>query len=255
MAGFLDTIFGGSLSNKPKETPKPKEVNFGTLGQAGLATPKSTGVVTATQNYAGQTVDSVRDSVVAELGGAEGLSGFNLMSKMDELLTSGQDFGGGYYSQLYDAYDDLRNTIRAGSGDGKYSAQDQFFGYTKSNNAVNALDRKDINVGPDYNAIMGMRNFLDIYNSGTKYKAEQDAKIADYQRQQAEAEAKIKQNETWRQNLALQNQQTQNTPETIQGASADAVSPSASQSASGDDFSLSKRKGKGALSSNLGIRA
>jgi hypothetical protein len=101
-------------------------------------------------------------------------------------------------------------------------------------------------------------DFADIYNAAIKGREQRQADevsqqaIAELQRQQAAAEAAAARSRAWTANMPHQNRQNENLPEIVSAGTAD--DKSQSLEGVGNIGGRVRRRGRGALSSNLGIR-
>lgn len=105
---------------------------------------------------------------------------------------------------------------------------------------------------PQYDSLVGQ--FNSVYSESLK-KRDADAaayaqRMAELEQQRQAAEAAAARAKTWASNMNMQNRQDENIPETVTSGTANESASTSGDGAVGDD---KRRRGRGSLSSNLGL--
>jgi len=194
-------------------------------------------------------------------GAWKDLSGqFN--QKMDEVIGFSVDA----YQELQSIYDQI------GKGGGAFGLSGGYGGSSTGFNAQAYMGSGDNDTAASNRAALesGLQRhaqnratydnlvtqFNNVY-SGAIQKRDADAaahaqRLAELEQQRQAAEAAAARNRAWASNMNMQNRQDENIPETVTSGTAAESAGASGDGAGGDD---KRRRGRGSLSSNLGLQA
>jgi len=183
--------------------------------------------------------------------------------RMDEVIGFSVDA----YNELQGIYDQIGKTsggafgIGGGAANASYAFNaDSYRG--SSDNDTSASNRAALEAGLQTHAQNRAKydNLVTQFNSvysGAIQKRDADAaahaqRLAELEQQRQAAEAAAARNRAWASNMNIQNRQDENIPETVTSGTAAESAGASGEGAGGDD---KRRRGRGSLSSNLGLNA
>jgi len=180
-----------------------------------------------------------------------------LSQRMDEVIGFNVDS----YQQLQSIYDQLNKTMR-GSADYSGGFNAKAFSGSGDNDAGHWTQRQALEAGLKHHAANRTQydNLVTQFNSiysGAIQKRDADAaahaqRLAELEQQRRAAEAAAARSRAWSSNMNMQNRQDENIPETVTSGTAAESAGASGDGAVGDD---KRRRGRGSLSSNLGLQA